>query len=267
MLAKRFFLASLLCCAMHSGANTPATNAAVPATSAVPVYGVLSLIGDQLNVVVRQLQTGSRLDPNLRQTIEIKEDAFDMGAILASAKALGKAIPGAEVAVINTRSAVLFEKQASFFDVSNGVLTIPDAIRNVLREQKADKLIFIGKRKDDARFSFATGVSDGAGRLEGLGFFLDTTYEVTSHTASGESQTGRGFIAPYAYFRVVLAEFPSGRVLGTKAVTASYMYGSGRAASDISQPWAALSSQEKVAAISRLIDREVGKAVAGLLQP
>lgn len=232
----------------------------------VPVYAVLSLIGDRLDIVVRQLQTGTRVDNNLHQSVAMTDPVFDSVAVSAVATAVRLADAKAELAAINTRSQLLFDQQRTLFEVSNGVMAMPDAIRNALRDQGATKLVLIGKHRDDASFKFATGYSDGAGKLEGLGFYLDGTWRtVTRDALTGNSLGGQGFIAPFAYLQVTLVDFPSGRVIGRKLVTAAIMAGAGRAQQDIGEPWNALTSAEKVRLINRLIERELAVAVRELI--
>ncbi|MBP8120559.1 MAG: hypothetical protein KAY04_04890, partial [Burkholderiales bacterium] len=107
------------------------------------------------------------------------------------------------------------------------------------------------------------GNSDGGGRLEGLGFYLDGGTVVTD-SSSGES--GRGYIAPFAYFTVTLADAKTMKILGRKSVTASTTISSARALEDRASPWQALSAAEKVSIINRLIQREVGRVMRELMR-
>ena len=139
---------------------------------------------------------------------------------------------------------------------------MPDAIRDALRQQGATKFVLVRKHRDYANFQFINGYSDGAGKLEGLGFYLDGTWETRSvDQTTGAVRAGRGFIAPFAYLEVVLIDFPSGRVMGKKSSTGSFQVGAGRALQDIAEPWSALTSVEKVGLINQLIEREVSSAV------
>ena len=82
------------------------------ATPEVPTYAFLSLIGDKLDIVIAQMQTGSRIDQNLRMPpVIIQDPVFDNVAATAAGDAIRKIIPRAELAILNSRSPVLFEKQ------------------------------------------------------------------------------------------------------------------------------------------------------------
>lgn len=234
--------------------------------AAAPVVAILSLIGDRLDIIVRRTQTGTHIDNNLRDAVPIAEPVFDNSAVVAAAKAIQRVSPKTELAAINTRSATLFDKQRSLFTENNGVMSLPDAIRDAVRAQGAGKLVLILKHRDDASFQFATGTRDGAGKLEGLGFYVDGTWETrTFDPEAATYRIGQGFIAPYAYISVTLIDFPSGIIRGRKSMTASSMVGAGRAERDIGEPWKALSSAEKVRLVNRLVEREVSAAVTALV--
>lgn len=246
-------------------AQTVAAPAAVQSPSAqpVPVYAVLSLIGDKLNIVIAQVQTGTRIDVNQRDSIDINNPVFDNSAVAAVAAAVRKIDPKAELAAINTRSAVLFEKQRSLFDQSGDKISIPDAIRNALKAQNATHLFLITKRRDDANAQFTDGSSDGKGRLEGLGFYLDGSMQTrVSQTGSN----GRGFVAPYVYIDVALIDVASSRVIKKEKITVSNPVSGGAAEKDIGNPWAALSSAEKVRLVDFLVRREIERVVPELMK-
>jgi hypothetical protein len=238
-----------------------------PVPAETPVYAILSLIGDRLDIVIRQLQTGTRLDSNNHQLLPIIDPIFDEAAVTAATNAIREAIPKVEIAALRTRSQVLFDKQAALFEVKGETMAMPNAIKDALREQGATKLVLVGKRRDDASFMFANGTYDGAGKLEGLGFYLDGTWstQTVDPKTGATSEGGVGFIAPFAYMEVTLVDIPSCRVLGKKKVAAYYMAGSGRAEQDIGEPWRALTSADKVRLINQLVTRDVAASVKGLV--
>lgn len=104
------------------------------ATPEIPTFAFLSLIGDKLDIVTAQAQTGSRIDQNRREPpVAILDPVFDNVAPTAAGEAVRKVIPRAELAILNSRSSVLFEKQRDLFDEKGGVMGIPDAIRTALQ--------------------------------------------------------------------------------------------------------------------------------------
>jgi hypothetical protein len=160
------------------------------------------------------------------------------------------------MAALNTRSPALFAKQRQLFDEQNGVMSMPDAIRGALAQQGATHLILITKFRDDIKV-LVQSAPGGAERMEGVGFLLNGA-AVTTDPATGS--TGRGYISPFTYFQVALVELPSRKVLKTRVVTASEPFSAARAPSG-DDPWEALSSAEKIAAIEALLTREIGRVI------
>jgi len=249
--------ASVLLALSFSAAAQPAAAPAAP-----PVYALLSLIGDKLDIVIAQPQTGTLVDRNRHEPLPIADAVFDNTAISSAGDAIRRSIPKAELAALNSRSPVLFDRQRTLFADKDAILQVPDAIMNAIRAQQATHFVLISKHREEARLQFYGNV-DGSGRLEGLGFYLEGGTVVTD-SSSGES--GRGYIAPFAYFTVTLADAKTMKILGRKSVTASTTISSARALEDRASPWQALSAAEKVSIINRLIQREVGRVMRELMR-
>lgn len=238
------------------------------ASNAAPVsVSVLSLIGDRLDIVSRDLNTGTRISRNLRNPVALDTPVFDASAALTASKAIRKVVPSADVAQLSTRSPVLFEKQRTLFDIRDGSMTMPDAIRDAVKAQGATHFLLIAKHRADPDFKFVGGTVDGRDEeLEGLGFYLDGTQQMQTFDANHQRvAVGRGFIAPYAHVSATLVEFPSGRVLGRKLVAENLLAGSGRTGGDINEPWLAMTSAEKVKWLNHLIEKHLGDAVESLI--
>jgi hypothetical protein len=107
------------------------------------------------------------------------------------------------------------------------------------------------------------GSSDGKGRIEGLGFYLDGSVSTkVSETGDG----GRGFIAPFVYIDVALIEMASSKVISKEKVVASRPVSAGQAVKDVGSPWEALSSAEKVRLVNKIIQDEIARVVPVLLK-
>jgi hypothetical protein len=74
-----------------------------------------------------------------------------------------------------------------------------------------------------------------------------------------------GFLAPYAYFQVLLINLESGDVEKSDSVAASTSFSAARNKEGF-DPWDALSSAQKVWAIRRLLQTEVARVTTELLQ-
>ncbi len=137
-----------------------------------------------------------------------------------------------------------------------------EAIAAALRKAGATHLLLVSKYRSDALLKAKHG-SIGNGKLEGLGFYLDYDKKMR-RSDTGES--GRGFIAPYAYYRVSLIDLSTGKVLKHHEVRASRAVSVARN-EDSFDPWEALSASRKLEMLLRFIRTETPGAVADVMQP
>ncbi len=233
------------------------------ATAAGSVYGVLSLIGDRLDIVVAVQPAGNSMDPNRRELLPIAETVFDdtvLGAIVASVR---RVAPNAELASLNTRSPALFEKHRTLFEERENVIAIPDAIRDALKAQGATHLFLVTKRRDEASALLDDVIIEGRGKLEGLGFYLDSAVQ-TRDAPSG--RIGRGYLAPYAFFDIRLIELVSSTVLKRQKVVDAWPVSIGASAAGAAGMWGALSAGNKVRLVNELIKREINRVVPEMVR-
>jgi hypothetical protein len=104
--------------------------------------------------------------------------------------------------------------------------------------------------------------SVGSGHLEGIGFYVDRDARMRR---SDTGEVGIGFLAPYAYIKVILVNLALGEVVREHMVTASNTISAARNKEGF-DPWDALDSTQKVAAINRLVRAELNKVVPAMLQ-
>jgi hypothetical protein len=218
---------------------------------------VLSLIGDTFLIVSHEPEIGTRVNRDRRDLIELPERAVDGAVALDMQKAIRNVDASADVVMLGpTRG--LYAAQGSITEVPD-VSQVVAAVKPSLDKAGIGRLVLITKLRHDALLRLEDSYV-GSGKLEGAGFYLDDDLVTMTR---GEGNVGRGFIAPFAYFRVSLVEMASGRVTGYRDVIASTAVGAGRSPS--LQVWEALSAGQKVRMIRELIDREGGAAVRELL--
>ena len=226
-----------------------------------PCYAMLSLIGDKLDIVVYQTQTGSNIEQNRHEPLPIDDPLFDNAAVSAAGDAVRKVVPGAALVVLNSRSAALFERQRELFDEQDSKIALPDAIKTALQKENATHLILITKHRDDAILAFSDRY-DGSGKLEGLGYYIDGVMP----TKPGEGgETGRGYLAPYVYMKVSLIDAQTSRLIGKQIVKASQSVSVARAI-DSANPWDAMTNEQKVRIIDQMIRREITRVVLELMK-
>ena len=228
---------------------------AVPA-QAQRKYAVLSAIGDRLTVVYRVMSTGSNIDSNRRENMDLAGPGLDNAALLAAEDGLKAADKGAEVILLAPRTALAEKAAAAVRDATMAQWIATDG-KPQLNGLGATHVVVISKYRADARLNVASGTT-GSGKLEGLGFYVDPWFAQAEESASGGS---RGFLASYAYISLRSFDLQSGAQVAEQVVMASNSTIPGAATA---RAWDAMGAPEKVAAIRGLVIDEVTKAAAAL---
>lgn len=235
---------------------------AADAAAAERVYASMSLVGDSLLVVQYRGKTGSSLAGRQRQVVPISDPVFDRAALLAVDAAVRKARPGTEVILLGGRDAGLLDVQAKGLAAGGGAQAVADALVPRLPKTAATHLILVTKLQSASALRVDQSIVD-TGPLEGLGFYVDPSLITRPESIAADSS--KGILAPFAYFDVALVDLANGRVVAEHPVYASYTYLESQTGS--LAPWEALSSEEKVRILAKLVGEEVAKAVPALLGP
>jgi hypothetical protein len=220
--------------------------------------GVSSAIGDVLTVVTHRSETGRGVDPNIHETVEMPDASFDDFAVsvaVETAKRGGGQLVAESFPLGGARGV----------DVMNWIdgkkFSPPAEVQSRLSASGLSHLLLIVRLRAPAALKLAH-MSVGSGYLEGLGFYIDGRLRVR-RPDTGE--VGTGFLAPYAYFQVLLVNAATGEIERSAAVTASSTFSAART-EDSRTPWDALTPAQKVSAIKRLIRTEVIRVVPELLR-
>jgi hypothetical protein len=223
-------------------------------------YAVLSLIGDALSVVTYQPRTGSLGDAHRREAIPVPDAVLDKAALLAAETELRKISAKASVVLLAPTSKALYTEQDALFAGSR--LAVPDALAAILDGSGATHLVLLTKHRGDARMPTTIG-NVGAGKLEGLGFYVDH-HRTMRRSDTGE--VGTGFLAPFAYIRFSLVDVATRAVLREEIAMASWLYSAAYSSTN-ADPWDALTPAQKVGVIRRTVVSEVARAVPVLVKP
>lgn len=230
------------------------------AEDAKPRYVVMSIIGDQLQLVFFQRGVGSHIDQNVRKDVPIRDATLDNFALLAVDDAIRQRRPKATAVLMTSRDATLLEQQEQLSERPAEAAQWLAPVKEVLQKTQAPRLILVSKARADASFALVEGKT-GSGKLSGLGFYIDQEKRLQV-VETGNSEAG--FIAPYAYLSVSLIDVPTMSVIRQKRVTESTIVPTAQSR-DALRPWDAMTAQEKTDAIERLIRRAIGRAIPELL--
>lgn len=229
-------------------------------SSAGPLrYALLSAVGDQITAVYARTQTGSRLDKNEREVAPLPDNSLDRMVLRSLDGALKQNAPNAEVAALAAANKSLFDVQRDVLIGRKSSDAAVSAFAAALPPGGADRLLLVLKHRAEARIPVDEGII-GVGRLEGVGFYVD---RVTVLKSVKTRNQGTGFLAPFAYVRLVLAD-ANGNVLAQKPLEAATSIGIGHAP-DALQPWDVLDANDKARVLDALLKREIDRALPELL--
>ena len=223
-------------------------------------YAILSLVGDELTIVHREMTTGTRIEKNTEVKVPLGSASLDRAMLLAVDEAVRRADPGAKPILLAPRDPRLFDAAMRSLD-AGGIPAIYEAVRPVVVKANATHLILVTKHRHRAMLKMRDG-HVGSGWLTGLGFYLDQGSDTRGSSIS-MTDAERGFIAPYTYFNVALVEIASGKVLAQQYVIGSNA--NGVVSGTIGNAWRALSDEEKDAQITALLKQEAARIVPQVL--
>jgi hypothetical protein len=227
---------------------------------------VVSLLGDELQVVTGSRKTGSHLDSNRRDAWPMPAGLMDGTSLVAVEKAGKQVAPESEFLLLKLPSARLFGDPLGQPEGSR--YEIPAALKPTLQQIQATQLILITPVRTDLRVQ-GVDFASGNGVLTGLGFYVDDLMRVRQINRADLRETGevaRGFLAPYVYVKASLIDAQTGAVLAQKVVAKAEAY-SGTRDEGVADPFESLDGPSKVKLLTDMLTAEVGEATKTLLAP
>lgn len=222
---------------------------------------VISLVGDVMTVDTYRRRIGTTIDSNRQEIIPVASPVFDETVISAAAKAIFPHLaPDSSVATLAVPAPGSNLDPARL--LTDGAVSSSNALVAALRASDFTHLLAVTKHRGLARLQLADR-SVGSGHLAGLGFYIDNDFR-TTRSDTGES--ARGFIAPYAYIRLLLIDLRNLEIRGDQTVTASIARSAARNQTGF-DPWGAMTAEEKVSMLQSLLKQHVAQAVPLLLAP
>jgi len=221
---------------------------------------VLSLVGDGLSIVSPRSTTGTLRERLDRRFIPIKDSLIDRTVVRVIAEEL-RARSDIAPTFLDSHDATLFGLQSKALEQEK---TSQDLVKSLLERvpelAKFDYIVLVAKYRHMAQMDAPVG-HFGVGSLDGLGFYIDRL-SIMENSDTGLVDTG--FLATFAYFKVVLDSVQTGRVIAEQPVAASSV----RAAIDSRSlnPWDSLSSTEKTQSLITLVTRECASATKVILK-
>lgn len=243
-------LSALLACAAQAQTPQPAG----------PKVAVTSLVGDAINITSRRERAGTNIGSNTTTPIKMPGPLLDLTLLKAAQEALEKTLPAASIAALKVPEAGSSTDPAQVY--ADGKVVAGNVLVDALRQQGFTHLLTVTRHRSANGVRTADGILFGQGLLEGLGFYIDPTISVQR---VGTTERVEGVIAPYFYAELRLVDLNALDVRAVQTIAASSTVGAARNPSG-TDAWGALTAEEKMTALQRLIRRHVGEAVPLLFQ-
>jgi hypothetical protein len=224
-------------------------------------YAVVSLIGDKINIVGHQSTTGSNMDRNRQAPLAVDGRGLDETAILAAIDAIKRLDARAATVGLTLSDAAFYELQNELFEPQERSIALRTALKDLAQSQNATHLILITKHRGDTSLRLEKWYT-GSGKIEGIGFYLDADLRVRR---SDTHAAGKGFLAPFAYIKVILVDAKTMRVIREQTAEESTTFSTARAEGSLN-PADVLTPTQKIAVLQTLIRKAVARAMPPLLR-
>lgn len=229
-----------------------------------PKVAALSLIGDRLQMVSSQMQTGSRIDRNRKEHVALQTDELDVAMVLGFEKHAKAARPEVGVVLLRANDHSIHELQDAVVAGKRELKDLLAAVAPLARRAGATHLVLFAKHRGDAQIQVGDG-SVGAGFIDGLGFYVDRW---TRFRQTDQGMQEAGLLAPFAYYQALLVDLDGLKVVARETYQQARALLPGARVKDLTDPWNYLTPAEKVETLKALstegLERVVPKILAKL---
>ena len=231
-----------------------ATAMAGPAKS----YVVLSLAADKISIVQPRMETGSHLDRNLHEVIDMPDDSLDIVSLEAAEAAIKQAQPSAAVDLFATRDPKLYAIQDMPEDGTDDTPIVLQRLKKVLAQSQATNLLLITRHREDARMKLHDSYT-GHGKISGIGFYVNELQKLVD-VDSGDFM--QGYVAAFAVLRFRLIDLNTGKTLRIENVQSTSVEPTAKSALSA---WQGMGADQKVEALRRVIRDAAGRGIPKVL--
>jgi hypothetical protein len=223
--------------------------------------GVFSLLGDGVDVTAADDKPrDTRIERTSRETLEFKNIGFDLIALKAAREAILRAQPSARVALYQAPSALSATEQRS---VAQGAANaeLPGWMVKTMEEGKLTHLLIITRARGTMDARTSEGFTIGRGVADGVGFYIDTLYEIQNRQTGAVST---GLLAPYTQIKLQLMDAQSGDIVSGYDIKEAFVYGS-REVQVKADPWSFMPAAEKVSTLRQMVERGMDRGMKAIL--
>jgi hypothetical protein len=225
-------------------------------------YAVVSLAGDAITVMTASPETGTNLHTRNKVTVPITGVTLDKAAVDAVAAYLKKNEPAAGQQPMLTQDSALIASRNAMFEQPEMVGS-RERLASMWQGQDISHLILITPLHTEIEVKFVESHQYRKSMVDGIGFYLDNFIHIVNRE-TGEHNTG--IIMPFAYLKLRLVDAHSMQVLKEVAVKESMLATHKKEGPASLRVWDALTPEEKVHDLERVIWHAVEKGLPQLLK-
>ncbi len=246
MPARAFILASLL--------------VALPCLEArAAEYLIASLIGDRITVAIAMQTTGSNIDRNEYQAVNVPDLPFDDAIHNAVASAVSKVDPQATFKGLAFRQGLPGVESLERAEPREVAQQLVKVLAPQIKPGERQWIVAVLPMRAEPRMPMRNSYI-GHGRVAGVGYYVDRSSRIK---LASTGETDRGFLGAFANFLVAIVDPATGAIVAQHEVQHGVLRpvaGTGKI-----HPWDVIGAEEKVRLINGLVSRELRQAMPQVL--
>ena len=225
-------------------------------------YAALSLLGDELELVVLQGRKTGSTAPNLvREKAKLTDGALDRFIVLRIDEVVRAQHPASKVTMILARDPGLQAAQESILEARSDLADLMPQLKRLADPLNVTHIILVTKHRHEAVLRLARS-STGEGMLSGIGFYIDYNKRLRD-PQTGDRHTG--YLAAYAYFRISVIDLIAQKVIHDERVLGSLVQAASAAQRD-ANPWESVTETQKSQMLRYVLKSELDRVVPALLR-
>lgn len=231
--------------------------------AAADTYLILSLVGDRLTVVGAERQVGSNLDRNRQQVVQLNDTTLDDFAVRVADATVRKTRPSASTTMLRASDPTLYSLRDTWLDTDSvNAQALISVVAKMSPPSLDTHLLLIAPHRDELDLRTQDKHLFTGSKIARLGFYIDQQTWMTANREA-DRQSGRGFLGVFANFQIVVINLQTSAIEGHENVAAGFVSAAARA--EDKNPWNALSTQQKIAALESLMKVEIERVVPEML--
>jgi hypothetical protein len=228
---------------------------AIGAEPSTTTYFLVPALGS-LIAVQAAASTGSVANHNRIELLGPPGAAFD-GALMDAMEAmLTKIRPGSDGHIVRARvsEGTLFLERTPEDDTES-IRALKSALASQLADAPSALALIVAPFRAAPHMAIDTGTR-GEGKVTGLGFYID---RMTPLRTADSAASDTGFLGIFANIRVLLVDLGTSRIFRDDTATVGTTFA--RARSPDGNPWNAISSEQKISVLQRMVLVEINRLI------